>query len=269
MMERFTQNVGDNMISYIDQGVGPCVVLIHGFCGNSHYWKYVVPHLVKKNRVLSVDLRGHGDSSTPRDCCEITDMAMDLGSLLDSLQIERATLIGHSLGGYISLAFAEIYPERLTGLSLVHSTAYPDSEEAKGNRDKGINKISNEGIVPFVNDLIPKLFSEKNESELINQVNFVKKIGYKTSEFGAIGALKAMKNRPDRNHILKNLQVPVLLVAGSEDRVIPIDKVFSVDKGNIQQTVIEDSGHMSMLEQPEKLAAVLQNFLGNVVDSKM
>lgn len=269
MMERFTHNVGENMISYMDQGVGHCVVLIHGFCGNHNYWKYIVPHLVKKNRVLTIDLRGHGDSSTPKNDYEITDMAEDIVMLLNSLQIERATLIGHSLGGYVSLAFAENYPEKLSGLSLVHSTAYPDSEEGKVGRDKGIKRINEEGIFPFVNELIPKLFSEKNAKELTNQVDFVKGIGYKTSDFGAIGALEAMKNRPDRNDVLKNLNIPVLLVAGREDQLIPLDRAFSVEKSNIYKSVIEDCGHMSMLEQPDKLTEVLIAFLENIVDSKM
>lgn len=260
-MERFTQNVGENMISYLDQGIGETVVLIHGFCGNNNYWKYIVPHLAKRKRVLTVDLRGHGDSSTPKDSCEITDMANDIAILLEELNIHRATLIGHSLGGYVSLAFAEMFPERLKSFGLVHSTAYPDSEEGKHNRDKGIERIQAEGIKPFVNDLIPKLFSDENRETLSNYVDDVKKIGYKTSNYGAIGALKAMKNRPDRNHVLKNVDVPVLIVAGREDKLVPLDRAFSVERSLITSAIIEDCGHMSMFEQPEKLVEVLENFL--------
>jgi pimeloyl-ACP methyl ester carboxylesterase len=268
MMERFTQNVGDNMISYLDQGIGHCVVLIHGFCGNHNYWKYIVPHLVKKNRVLTIDLRGHGESSTPRDSYEITEMAEDISILLNSLQINRATIVGHSLGGYIGLAFAEAYPEKLSGLALVHSTAYPDTEEGKVNRDRGIQKITAEGIVPFVNDLIPKLFSDKNVNERKNEIDYVKSIGYKTSDYGAICALDAMKNRPDRNDVLRNLEVPVLLVAGRDDQLIPLDRAFSVEKSTITHTVIEDCGHMSMLEQPDQLVDVLLHYLQTITDSK-
>ncbi|WP_226666726.1 alpha/beta fold hydrolase [Metabacillus litoralis] len=268
-MERYTHNVGENMISYTDQGVGHCVVLIHGFCGDSHYWKYIVPHLVKKNRVLTVDLRGHGDSSTPKNDFEITDFADDISSLLTSLRIERATLIGHSLGGYISLAFAEKYPDKLCGLSLVHSTALPDTTEAKENRENGIQKITKNGIKPFIDELVPNLFSMTNREELEYQVKLVKNIGYGTSEFGAIGALNAMKNRPNRNEVLQDLIVPILLVAGSDDEIIPQERTFSVENDNMHQAVIENSGHMSMLEQPDKLVEVLQSFLEGVIDSKM
>lgn len=268
-MERYTHNVGDNMISYTDQGVGHCVVLIHGFCGDSHYWKYIVPQLAIKNRVLTVDLRGHGDSSTPKDGFEITDLAEDIASLLSSLRIDRATLIGHSLGGYISLAFAEKFPDKLCGLSLVHSTALPDTEEAKVNRDNGIEKITVSGIKPFINELVPKLFSKKNRDELDFQLKLVKNIGYKTSEFGAIGALNAMKHRPDRNVVLKELTVPILLVVGGDDEIIPHERTFSVENSNIHRSIIDESGHMSMLEQPDKLAEVLQGFLEGVIDSKM
>ncbi|MDQ0228881.1 alpha/beta fold hydrolase [Metabacillus malikii] len=263
-MERFTQHVGDNMISYLDQGIGDCVVLIHGFCGDHNYWKYIVPHLIKKNRVLTIDLRGHGHSSTPKDTCDITEMADDIAKVLQSLNIQRATLIGHSLGGYISLAFAEKYSDMLSGLALVHSTAYPDSNEAKENRDKGIENIKRSGIVPFVNELIPKLFANENVSELAYHVNEVKKIGYKTSDFGAIGALNAMKNRRDRNDILKNMRIPILLVAGREDNLLPIERVFSTENKMITQVVIENCGHMSMLEQPDILIKAIQDLIHRI-----
>ncbi|WP_273126130.1 alpha/beta fold hydrolase [Metabacillus sp. HB246100] len=268
-MEHYTLNVGDNMISYTDQGVGHCVVLIHGFCGDSQYWKYIVPQLVAKNRVITVDIRGHGHSSTPKDEFEIMDLADDLDKLLTSLHIDRATLIGHSLGGYISIAFAEKYPEKLCGLSMVHSTTLPDTDEAKKNRDNGILLIEEEGIKPYIQQLIPKLFAAGSHETLANEIDLVKKIGYRTSDLGAIECLKSMKNRPNRNHVLKNLSLPVLLVAGELDDILPLERTFSVSGTNISQHTIKESGHMSMLEKPDELSEVLIGFLDNIIDSKM
>ncbi|MFC0274339.1 alpha/beta fold hydrolase [Metabacillus herbersteinensis] len=264
-MERFAQNVGEDTISYLDQGVGDCLVLIHGFCGSHEYWKYIVPALTKEYRVLTIDLRGHGGSSTTKNGYNVSDMADDIENVIAALEIERVSIIGHSLGGYVALAFAEKYPEKLNRLALIHSTAFADSEEGKANRLKGINKIESEGIIPFIDDLVPKLFAKSSSTASNDQLQFVKKIGYKTAEFGAIGGLEAMKNRLDRNDVLTNLTIPVLIVAGSEDQLISPEKSFSVKSVYITEVTIEKCGHMSMIEQPDLLAEHLLFFLKNSV----
>ncbi|WP_051317056.1 alpha/beta fold hydrolase [Ectobacillus panaciterrae] len=116
-------------ISYADEGNGEPIVLLHGFCGSHAYWEKVIPELAKNCRVIAPDLRGHGKSSVTESDYSIQDMAEDIKHLLDKLETDKATIFSHSLGGYIVLAFAERYSERLKGFSLVHSTAYPDSEE--------------------------------------------------------------------------------------------------------------------------------------------
>jgi pimeloyl-ACP methyl ester carboxylesterase len=248
-------------LSYLDRGEGEAIVLLHGFCGSHAYWDEVMPILSKNNRVIVPDLPGHGDSTFPKGNYELEYMADTLLELLDKLSIEKVTLFGHSLGGYITLAFAQKYEERLLGFSLIHSTAHADSETAKDGRNASIEKVQKEGITAFIDGLIPKLFAEENLETQATVVQKAKDIGYKTTEEGAIGMLNAMKNRPDRNHVIENSNLPALLIAGEKDQVIPPEKTFSVKKDSVSQALIKGAGHMSMMEKPDSLIAEIQHFL--------
>ena len=248
-------------LAYQDYGDGDAIVLLHGFCGSHEYWDEVIPALSETNRVIVPDLPGHGNSTYPKGNYEIEYMADTVKELMDGLSIEKVTLFGHSLGGYITLAFAEKYEERLAGFSLIHSTAHPDSEEAKEGRDLSIEKVESEGISPFIDSLIPKLFAPENLKTHAKEVEKAKKIGYQTSQEGAIGMLKAMKNRPDRNHVIKNSRLRSLLIAGDKDQVIPPEKTFSVRKDTVSQALIKGAGHMSMMEKPNVLLSEIQHFL--------
>ncbi|CAH0345497.1 alpha/beta hydrolase [Bacillus sp. CECT 9360] len=245
-------------LSYEDYGTGTPIVLIHGFCGNRDYWKDVVPLLKEDFRIIAVDLRGHGESSCGTNEFEIEDMADDVYKLLKRLDVKDVYLFGHSLGGYITLSFVEQFPEMVKGFSLVHSTALPDSEEAKAGRLKSIETIENEGIKAFIDGLIPKLFADSEH----NHIKTAKEIGYRTGINGATGSLKAMRNRGDRNHVLENANVPVLLIAGGKDKLIAPEKTFSVKgKDYIKEVLLPDSGHMGMLEDPQRVAGEIKGFV--------
>lgn len=248
-------------MAYRDEGHGKTIVLLHGFCGSHKYWEKVIPVLSKGYRVIAPDLPGHGNSSFANQQHSIEDMAESIKELLDKLNIEQVTLFGHSLGGYITLAFAERYSNRLDGFSLVHSTAFPDSEEAKKGRIATIVKVTNSGIHSLIDGLVPKLFATDNLKKNASDVNVAKEIGYLTSSEGAIGTLKAIKDRPDRNHVLENTPLPVLLLAGEKDQIIPYKQTFSVTKDNITHSLLKDTGHMSMYEAPEQLISEMKSFL--------
>ncbi|MGC4376099.1 alpha/beta hydrolase [Fictibacillus sp. Mic-4] len=248
-------------MAYVDEGEGKTIVLLHGFCGSHKYWTKQIEELAKDYRVIAPDLRGHGKSTITNETTTIESMADDIKWLLDKLNIEKVTMFGHSLGGYITLAFAEKYEEMLEGFALVHSTALPDSEEAKKGRMLNIERVKRNGIHSLVDHLIPKLFSAKNVEEKAKAVEVAKEIGYVTSPEGAIAALEAMKDRPDRNSLLENTSLPVLLVAGKEDSVIPLENAFSATKETIIQYTIEKAGHMSMYEEPDELIHVMRSFL--------
>ncbi|MBB3108519.1 pimeloyl-ACP methyl ester carboxylesterase [Paenibacillus phyllosphaerae] len=248
-------------IAYYDSGEvegivpqGTAVILLHGFCGSSAYWEEVLPYINKLGRIVIPDLRGHGMSSAPQDeTYEMEAFADDLNQLIGQLGLDQICLFGHSLGGYVSLAFAEKHADKLKSFSLVHSTSLPDSAQAKVGRDKAIATINESGIGAFVEGLVPKLFAPDHLEGLKDKVARIKKIGEATSPAGAAATALGMKNRMDRRSVLENLKVPRLLIAGSEDGVIPAQNTFTSEGTNVSQVLLSGSGHMSMVESPSEL----------------
>ena len=261
-MEINKLTVEDSTIAYIDSGKGQPIVLLHGFCGSSSYWEHIIPTLSADFRVIAPDLPGHGQSDPLKGKSTIKNIADQVKNFLDELNLAEVTMFGHSLGGYITLAFAEKYSNHLNGYSLIHSTAYPDSDEAKQGRLANIEKVNQSGIYSLIDGLVPKLFSPENQDE--NYVGTAMEIGYSTSAEGAIDALNAMKDRPDRNQVLETSTLPILLIAGEQDQIIPAEKTFSVSKVNIKQSIIKDSGHMSMFENPMELISEIQGYLASI-----
>lgn len=245
-------------ICYSDQGEGDVIVLLHGFCGSSEYWEKVIPLLTANYRVIAPDLRGHGASDAPLGAYTIEQMADDVLSVLNALEIPDCYLLGHSLGGYITLSFAQRYASRLKGFGLIHSSGYPDSEEAKENRLKSVSMIQNEGIFAFIDQLVPGLFAPGAAPLLPERA---KEIGYKTPPQGAVGAAMAMRERPDRRDVISATALPVLLVAGAEDSKVSAERTFTSDNANITKATISGVGHMSMLEAPEHLVQIIKDFV--------
>lgn len=242
----------------------PVVVLLHGYCGSSAYWEQVVEPLSGVARLIAPDLRGHGRSSAetgPEETNTMELYADDLAAMLDQLRINKACVLGHSLGGYIALAFAERYEEKLAAFGLVHSTPLPDSDAAKENRDNAAAAIRKDGVAAFVEGLVPKLYSPDNKSAMPDQVARSIEIGRATSAAGAIGAAKGMKLRPDRTEVLKRTKLPVLLLAGEQDQIIPVERTFVAEGPNITREKLADAGHMGMVERPEPFAEAIKRFV--------
>ncbi|RCX13916.1 pimeloyl-ACP methyl ester carboxylesterase [Fontibacillus phaseoli] len=260
--------VGGFTMAYEMQGQGETLVLLHGFCGSSAYWERVIPLLAASYRVIAPDLRGHGSSDAPLGAYTIEQMADDVAGLLESLGIERYTLLGHSMGGYVALSLLQRYANRLNGVGLIHSTAYPDSDEAKEKRLQAVAAIGSEGITPFVDGLVPGLFAPELRETLTTEVNRAKEIGYKTPPQGASGSAMAMRERIDRRDVLSATVLPVLLVAGENDQLIPIERTFTTEGDNVTKAVIKGAGHMSMYEAPEQLSAVIMDFLQSIHESE-
>ncbi|HAQ06090.1 MAG TPA: alpha/beta hydrolase [Bacillus bacterium] len=251
-------------MSYYDIGDGKPIVMIHGFAGSKLYWEGIIPELSKNSRVIALDLPGHGDSNMGAEKYSIEDIAGMIREFLDELGLEKVTMFGHSLGGYITLAFAEQYPEYLNGFSIIHSTAAQDSEEAKSGRDSNVKKVIEEGTESLVQGLSQKLFSPANSEINASDIKQTRDIGNSTSVNGMVSALLAMRDRPDRNFVLKASSMPILLVAGEQDQIIPPEKTFSVSKENIEHYLIKGSGHMSMYEQPVELIKAIKSFLADI-----
>ncbi|CAM4456283.1 alpha/beta fold hydrolase [Paenibacillus tarimensis] len=244
----------------------PVVLLLHGYCGSSAYWKDVLPLLEQSVKVIAPDLRGHGSSSaTEEETYTMESLADDVAGLLAEIGEKQAVVLGHSLGGYVALAFAERHPEMLHALGLVHSTPLPDTAEGKEKRDKAVEIIRTEGVEAFVEGLIPKLFAPSHLSVVADRVEQAKAIGRATDPQAAAACALGMKERPDRTEVLRGLDKPVLLLAGDEDQVIGRERTFTAEGPNVEQVLLKDSGHMSMAEQPVELAAALNAFISRAI----
>ncbi|MEF2246781.1 alpha/beta fold hydrolase [Paenibacillus sp. IITD108] len=272
-MKKHIASVNGNDLVYEECGESSrrVIILLHGFCGSSHYWHKVCPLLSDKYRIIMPQLRGHGGSYAPDGDYSIEAMADDIYKLMVKLELDKVVMFGHSLGGYVALAFAEKYKERLLGLGLIHSTALPDTEETKEKRRHDIDDISANGINSYVEKLVPKLFTESKKQNMQEDIQHIVHIGLHMNQEGAIGALQAMMNRPDRSHVLAEADYPILLVAGAEDDVIsPLDSFTITCKGvadstfgypHILENTFEDVSHMSLVEVPNQLSRVIANYL--------
>ena len=222
-------------------------------------------------RVIMPDLRGHGGSSAPEGTYTMDLMADDMAELLAALHIEKVVMFGHSLGGYVTAAFAEKYPEKLSGFGLIHSTVMPDSEETKEKRLADMEAIREKGISKYLYGIIPNLFTDEKLAELRSEVNDLIGVGQEMEARAVIATLEGMMQRPDRSHVLAEAKYPVLLVAGAEDAVIKPDDTFTVTSldqpettykyPHILETTFEDVAHMSLVEVSDQLARVMSTYL--------
>lgn len=254
-------------IIYTDKGTGPVVVFVHGFCESKDIWTSFTEQLSQYYRVVCLDLPGFGESLLDREQVSMEWFADEVQQLIKLLGIQTFTFVGHSLGGYVGLAYAEKYAQYLSGLCLFHSTAYADSEERKINRDKTIAFIQKYGADMFTQSFIEPLFLLKNRQALKNEIAELKSIAKQSSEKGIIATTVAMRDRIDRTHVLATLKAPVLIIGGKNDATIPIAKLEELSQlsPSIQLAAIEECGHMGMYEQKEKTFAVVNKFLSECI----
>jgi len=254
-------------IIYTDKGTGPVVVFVHGFCESKDIWVSFAEKLSIHYRVIYLDLPGFGESLLDKDNVSMEWFADEVQQLMKLLNIRTFTFVGHSLGGYVGLAYAEKYTQHLSGLCLFHSTAYADSDERKINRDKTIAFIHKYGADLFTQSFIEPLFLLKNRQALKNKIVELKAIAKQSSEKGIIATTEAMRDRADRTHVLETLKIPVLLIGGKNDATIPIAKLEELSQlsATIYLAEIEDCGHMGMYEQKEKTYQVLNEFLAECI----
>ncbi len=258
-----TTNFKNTTISFTDQGKGTAVVLLHGFLENKQMWNAFIPELSKRNRVIAIDLLGHGATECLGYIHTMEDQADMVQSVLQELKIRKVVLIGHSMGGYIALAFAELYAENVKGIMLLNSTSKADSEERKINRDRAIVAVK-QNYSNFIRMSIANLFSESNRERLTEVIEQVKIEALKTPLQGIVASLEGMKIRKDREIILHFASYPIQLVLGKKDGVLIYeDNLDQIEGTKVQLTTFED-GHMSHIENETELLALLLQFLRSV-----
>lgn len=247
-------------VSYSDIGTGTAVVLLHGFLENKTMWKDLAPSLAKKNRVIAIDLLGHGETDCLGYVHSMEENAEIVKTILSHLRIRKAIFIGHSMGGYVALAFAELYPETIKGIVLLNSTAKEDSEERKINRDRAIKAVK-QNYINFVRMSISNLFNENNRDRLENEIEKVKLAALKTPLQGIVATLEGMKIRKNRQFILKETDFPKLLILGKKDGVLIYDENISQIENTNTKLITFPDGHMSHIENKEELEKVIIGFL--------
>jgi 3-oxoadipate enol-lactonase len=252
-------------LHYADSGQGTPVVLLHGFPLSGAIWREQQQQLSDRYRVIAPDLRGHGQSPAPPGIYEMDLLAGDLLALLDALRIKKAVILGHSMGGYVTLAAWKLAPERFLALGLIDSQASADTEEGRSGRYKLADKVATGGSKVVVEAMLPKLFASHlpDGAPIIEQV---RQLILNTEPAGIIGTLKGMAARPDSRAQMLNIAIPLLLLTGDEDQIIPQDKAKAMagSLGKATLAIVEKAGHMPMLEQPAATTAALRGFLSQV-----
>ncbi|WP_310559342.1 alpha/beta hydrolase [Flavobacterium sp.] len=250
-------------ISYSDTGKGNVVVLIHGFLENQTMWQELVPELSKKYRVITIDLLGHGESECLGYVHTMEENAEVVRAVLSKLRFRKAIFVGHSMGGYVALAFAELYPSIVKGLVLLNSTSKADSEERKANRNRAIKAVKKD-YANFIRLSIANLFSPDNRERLTGEIEKVKLEALKTPLQGVVASLEGMKIRKDREVVLRLAPYPKMLILGQKDPVLNYhDNLKQIENAAVQLVTFPD-GHMSHIENKEELTTVLQNFFKSI-----
>jgi len=246
-------------ISYSDSGQGRAIVLLHGFLENKKMWEEYVDLFTEKYRVITIDLLGHGESDCLGYVHEMEGNANVVNEVLERLKIEKAIILGHSMGGYVGLAFAELYPEKIQKLVLLNSTSKEDSTEKKLNRTRAIKAVK-QNYAGFVSLAIANLFSENNRIRLVDEIEKVKEEALKTPLQGILASLEGMKIRKDREWLLHENRFPVLLILGKKDPVLNYEDSLSQIEDTTAELVSFEDGHMSHIENKEELKTVLTDF---------
>jgi 3-oxoadipate enol-lactonase len=250
-------------IHYHDEGEGLPIIFIHAFALNQTMWEAQVAALKNRYRCLTLDLRGFGHSDVADETSSMNQMASDVRELMRALAIDRAVLTGLSMGGYVALAFYRNFPEAVRALVLADTRATADNEEAKNNRLRSAEKALREGAAAIADETTPKLLGEttlNNNAELVRRVHTIQS---SNSPLGIAAAQRGMAARVDSTDLLAKIDVPTLVLVGSEDKLTPPAEAEVIHKGisNAKLLVIEKSGHLSNLETPETFNSALLEFL--------
>ena len=247
-------------VHFTSTGKGSAIVLLHGFLENSTMWNNIVEVLSKKNRIICIDLLGHGKTENLGYVYTMNEQAKVVKAVLNYLKLRKYILIGHSMGGYIALAFAKLYPKNVKGICLQNSTALPDTEEKILNRNRGIEAVK-QSYKTFIRIAIPMLFSEKNRVIFSSAIKQVTIEALKMNPQGIIASLEGMKIREDLTSIYKTTTYPILMVIGKEDPALNYDSLITQTKNTKVQIVEFADGHMSHIENEEELISTFLKFI--------
>lgn len=246
-------------LSYRVGGKGETIVFLHGFLENQKMWDTLSSHF-NSYQCITVDLLGHGQSDCIGYIHTMEDMADAVHHILNELKITQATFIGHSMGGYVALAFAELFPEMTQKIVLLNSTSRADSEERKSNRNRAILAVK-QNYKAAISMSISNLFYEENRLKFKNEINHTRDEALKTPLQGIVAAQEGMKIRKDREIILHTWEKPILLILGIKDPVLNFEEHKNQIKNTNTSLISLSGGHMSHIENLPELIHELKQFL--------
>lgn len=240
------------------------IVFVHGFGEDSGIWENIIPEFKNDYHIIAPDLPGTGHlAATNTEGTTMESLAEFIKQTLDGQKIGKCIMIGHSMGGYITLAFAEKYQEMLLQFGLFHSTAYADNDEKKEARKKNMEFIRKNGASKFIETSVPKLFAPETAEKQPQKVKQMVERYRNLTTDSLVHYTNAMMDRPDRIHVLENFKKPVLFIMGEHDTAVPIEqglKQCSIPEFSYIY-IATHSGHLGMLEEPNFCVKAIKEFL--------
>lgn len=248
-------NVNGIELAYERRGKGTPLVLLHGYPLDHHAWDFLIPRLEDTFDLILPDLRGFGNSGTVDTPYTMDNIASDIAGLLDQLGIEKTAVAGHSMGGYVALAFTKKYPERVSGLGLVSTQTLADPPDRKEGRYKSAAEVAEKGIGGVVETMAPKFTPDEKLQ------GSAREIMQRQPPAGFIGALKAMAERMDTSDLLASLTIPVVIIHGESDSLIPVDRAREAKSAVPHAHFVElkGVGHLPMMEAVNETAEALKH----------
>ena len=252
----------DGELFYTDEGKGDCLILVHGFCETHRMWDDWKVKLLEVNlRLICIDLPGFGQSSCTAK--HIEEYAEAVGAIVAHAGLKKAVLVGHSMGGYISLAIAEQQPNWLQGFGLFHSHPYADSAEKQEARDRSIEFVERNGHLHYVKQLIPNFFAPDRAGSYRHQQDRLTLFASRGPAEGVTNALMAMRDRADRTAVLAQTELPVLLINGAQDQTLTEqqrqDQIALPQR--VQLCYLTRAGHMGTIEAPRQTQVAVRHFV--------
>lgn len=262
----------DSRIRYREEGSGDTLLLLHGFCESLDIWDEFTNIFSQRYHVVAPELIGQGKNEFPPGiqgggvaggyAVTMEILAEGVNEVLKACRVERCTIVGHSMGGYTALAFAELFPEKVKGLCLFHSSALADTEEKRADRNRAIEAVKKDQAA-FLEGLVPRMFAPSNVGRMRGDVERILSIAKSISQNGLIAALAGMRDRIDRQHVLERIDCPVLFIIGKDDLLIPLDKMLPqiVKPGHSECLMLSKVGHMGFYEAKEKTLFAVERFM--------
>ncbi|WP_413531521.1 alpha/beta fold hydrolase [Empedobacter brevis] len=247
------------MLFYENIGVGKPFVFLHGFLENHEIWNRLKNDLINDHQIITIDLPGHGNSENLHDVNTMEEMAEKVIEILDELNLKKATFVGHSMGGYVTSALADLFPERVENIVLMNSSTLPDDEAKKNQRLKAC-ETARKNFNALVSFSMPALFASQNRDKFKEELKFIKEIALKTPIDGVCTALKGMRERPDRSSILYDFKGGIYIIVGLQDETVNPELFLTLipDLSNIHLYKLE-GGHMAYIENYDEVLSILKS----------